>query len=66
MFAANSHEMSDDYFAGVQIAVVGVKILKACVGAGTPNLGGQAVVGPKEIFVLAILGPRASRGAATS
>ena len=56
LFAAIAERVSDDIFEGVRIAVTAATILKACVGAGTPNSGGEMAIGPKKVFVATVVG----------
>jgi hypothetical protein len=55
-----------DKFNLVQFAVHGAKILRACVGEKTPNLGGELVVGPNKKFVVVVSGLPVKKQTATS
>lgn len=57
---------AEDMFEEVALAVVGAKVLRACVGVKTPNLGGELAVGPNEKFVVVFSGNRAKKVTATS
>lgn len=56
----------EDKFSLVNFAVFGAKILRACVGEKTPNLGGEIVVGPNKKFVVVALGLAVKKQTETS
>lgn len=56
----------EDKFSLVNFAVFGAKILRACVGEKTPNLGEEIVVGPNKKFVVVALGLAVEKQTETS